>query len=203
MFISFEGCIVDPVPDPAPDSVIDADADVDDVGPDLSVSPASPINEEIEEVEPLGGDIGGNPVYADEEVDSISDMLMEIPRIDYNRDVCSPDLTPDPTPDPPAAPSPVLACSPSPIPVPPAVSEPPAPSRPVPVSAPEAPPVSVSWNDSTLSPNHATSFPYVQPQCYCPPFSSPYHPPVPPYYPPASSEFGFTSAKCISWGAAI
>ena len=52
MFISFEGCIVDPVPDPAPDSVIDADADVDDVGPDLSVSPASPINEEIEEVQP-------------------------------------------------------------------------------------------------------------------------------------------------------
>ena len=51
---------------------------------------------------------------------------MEIPRIDYNRDVCSPDLTPDPTPDPPAAPSPVLACSPSPIPDPPAVSEPPA-----------------------------------------------------------------------------
>ncbi|CAG91159.2 DEHA2G25102p [Debaryomyces hansenii CBS767] len=116
-------------------------------------------------------------------------MLMEIPRIDYNRAVTSPGPTPVPTLEPSAAPSPVLSRSPSPVPVPPAVSEPPAPSRSVPVSAPDAPPVSVSWNDSSLSPNHASS-PYVhQLPGYLPPFSPPYHAPVAPYHAPASSGF--------------
>ena len=177
-FIGFEGEVVEPEGEPG---------DVDDVASDVSIDPASPVNEEVEEVEPLrddiGGnpvyaddeveeveplrdDIGGNPVYADDEVDSISDMLMEIPRIDYNRAVGS-----DPTPVPPLEPSAV----------PP--SEPPAPSRSVPVSAPDAPPVSVSWNDSSLSPNHASS-PYVhQLPGYRPPFSPPYH------HAPASSGF--------------
>ena len=182
-FISFEGEVVDPVPEPVD---VDVDVDVDDVASDLSIDQASPASEEVEEVEPVRDDIGGNPVYADDEVDSISDMLMEIPRVDYNRAVGSPDPTSDPTPDPPDNPPAV----PSPVPVAPAVSEPPAPSRSVPVSAPDAPPVSVSWNDSTLSPNHATPSPYVhQLPAYRPPFSPPYHAPVPPYYAPASSEF--------------
>ena len=191
-FIGFEGEVVEPEGEPG---------DVDDVASDVSIDPASPVNEEVEEVEPLrddiGGnpvyaddeveeveplrdDIGGNPVYADDEVDSISDMLMEIPRIDYNRAVGS-----DPTPVPPLEPSAV----------PP--SEPPAPSRSVPVSAPDAPPVSVSWNDSSLSPNHASS-PYVhQLPGYRPPFSPPYH------HAPAIFWVCFTSARCISRRAVI
>ena len=177
-FIGFEGEVIEPEGEPG---------DVDEVASDVSIDPASPVNDEVEEVEPLrddiGGnpvyeddeveeveplrdDIGGNPVYADDEVDSISDMLMEIPRIDYNRAVGS-----DPTPVPLLEPSAV----------PP--SEPPAPSRSVPVSAPDAPPVSVSWNDSSLSPNHPSS-PYVhQLPGYRPPFSPPYH------HAPASSGF--------------
>ena len=132
----------------------------------------------------LRDDIGGNPVYADDEVDSISDMLMEIPRIDYNRAVGAPD--PKPVPSAPSAvsavPSPVPSRSPSPI----SVAVPVAPAA----SGPPTPPVSVSWNDSTLSPNHASSSPYVhQLPGYRPPFSPPYHAPVPPYHASAASEF--------------
>ena len=67
-------------PDEGPDGV-----GVDEVASDFSVSPPSPVNEVVEDVEPLRVDVGGDPVYADDEVDSVSDMLMEIPRIDYNR----------------------------------------------------------------------------------------------------------------------
>ncbi|KRZ99138.1 uncharacterized protein AC631_05100 [Debaryomyces fabryi] len=198
-FLNFEGEVVDPVPDPVD---VDVDVDVDaDVASDLSIGPGSPVSEDVEEVEPIRGDIGGNPVYADDEVDSISDMLMEIPRIYYNRAVGSADPTPAPSA---APPSPVPSRSPSPAPVPDPVPDPvsapvsvedvpAAPSHPpvrsslAPISAP---PVSVSWNNSTLSPNHATSSPYVhQLPGYRPPFSPPYHAPVPPYYAPASSEF--------------
>ncbi|CUM57920.1 unnamed protein product, partial [Debaryomyces tyrocola] len=186
-FLNFEGEVVDPVPEPVDADVdADVDVDVDEVAPDLSIGPDSPVSEEVEEVEPIRGDIGGNPVYADDEVDSISDMLMEIPRIDYNRAVGSADSSSAPSA---APPSPVPSRSPSPAPVPDPVSAPvsvddvpAAPSHPparsslAPISAP---PVSVSWNDSTLSPNHATSSPYVH---QLPGYR-------PPYYAPASSEF--------------
>lgn len=59
--------------------------------------------EEAEDFEPVRLEIGGNAAYANDEVDSISDMLMEIPHIDYDRAVGSPDSTPVPT------------CSPSPV----------------------------------------------------------------------------------------
>jgi hypothetical protein len=48
--------------------------------------------------------------------------------------------------------------------------------------------VSVSWNDSTLSPNHPTSSPYVhQLPGYRPPFSPPYHASAPSNYAPLSA----------------
>lgn len=53
--------------------------------------------EEAEDFEPVRLEIGGNAAYANDEVDSISDMLMEIPHINYYRAVGSPDSTPVPT----------------------------------------------------------------------------------------------------------
>lgn len=61
-------------------------------------------------------DIGENPVFVGDEVDSISDMLMVTPRKDYNRAVGSPDPTPEPSRSPsPPVPVSVLGNVPAPF----------------------------------------------------------------------------------------